>query len=403
MKLTDSEIKAAKPKEKPYSLPDGHGLVLLVQPSGAKWWRYRYRINGTAKMLSMGVYPDVTLKEARNQQTRFKELVAQGIDPSQHRQEQKQLEAIAAENSFETIARLWWIQWSAARNQRHADYVIRRLEADVFPIIGKKPVTDLTAPMLLMAIKKIEARGALDIAKRALTTCGQIMRYAVAHGLAERNPAADIKPSDVLKPTKKTNYARLDQKDLPELLRKIDGYDGQPLTRLAMQLMALTFVRTGELIGVRWDEIDLIKREWRIPAERMKMKTPHIVPLSQQAITVLKEIGKLAADDALLFPSERRDGKSMSNNTILYALYRLGYHSRMTGHGFRGIASTILHEQGFNHDHIELQLAHTQRDAVSAAYNHALYLEPRARMMQEWADYLDKLKTGAEVLPFKVA
>jgi len=392
MKLTDPEIKAAKPKEKPYSLPDGHGLVLLVQPSGAKWWRYRYRFNGIAKMLSMGTYPDVTLKEARNQQIRFKELLAQGIDPSQHRQEKKQLEAIAAENSFETVARLWWIQWSAARNQRHADYVIRRLEADVFPIIGRKPVTELTAPMLLMAIKKIESRGALDIAKRALTTCNQIMRYAVAHGLAERNPAADIKPSDVLKPTKKTNYARLDQKELPELLRKIDEYDGQPLTKLALQLMAFTFVRTSELIGARWEEIDLDKKQWRIPAERMKMKTPHIVPLSDQAIAVLGKIKELAADQILLFPSERRDGKSMSNNTILYALYRLGYHSRMTGHGFRGIASTILHERGYNHDHIELQLAHSKRDAVSASYNHALYLEPRARMMQDWADYLSTLK-----------
>jgi len=252
-------------------------------------------------------------------------------------------------------------------------------------------------------VRKVESRGALDIAKRVLTMCGQVMRYAVAHGLVERNPAVDIKPSDVLKPAKKTNHTRLSEKELPELLRKIGGYDGQPLTRLAMQLMAFTFVRTGELIGARWDEIDLIKREWRISAERMKMKTPHIVPLSDQAIAVLEEIRKLAADDVLLFPSERRDGKSMSNNTILYALYRMGYHSRMTGHGFRGIASTILHEQGFNHDHIELQLAHSKRDAVSAAYNHALYLVPRARMMQEWADYLDKLKAGAEVLPFKAA
>ena len=254
-----------------------------------------------------------------------------------------------------------------------------------------------------MAIKKIESRGALDIAKRALTTCNQIMRYAVTHGLAERNPAADIKPSDVLKPTKKTNYARLDQKELPELLRKIDAYDGQPLTKLALQLMAFTFVRTSELIGARWEEIELDNKLWRIPAERMKMKTPHIVPLSDQAIAVLAEIKALAADEILLFPSERRDGRSMSNNTILYALYRLGYHSRMTGHGFRGIASTILHEHGYNHDHIELQLAHSKRDAVSASYNHALYLEPRAKMLQAWADYLDGIKTGAAVLPFRAA
>lgn len=395
MKLTDPIIKAAKPKAKPYSLPDGYGLVLLVQPSGAKWWRYRYRFNATAKMLSMGVYPDVTLKEARNEHKRFKELLAQGIDPSQHRQEKKQQEAIAAENSFESIARLWWDHWKSGKTERHAGYTIRRLEADIFPVIGNKPITEITAPILIMVIKKIESRGALDIAGRALTTCGQIMRYAVAHGLAERNPAADIKPSDVLKPSKKTNYARLDQKELPELLQKIDEYDGQPLTKLAMKLMALTFVRTSELIGARWDEIESDNKLWRIPAERMKMKTPHIVPLSDQAIAVIEKIKDLAVDQVLLFPSERRDGKSMSNNTILYALYRLGYHSRMTGHGFRGIASTILHERGYNHDHIELQLAHSKRDAVSASYNHALYLEPRARMMQDWADYLYTVKTIA--------
>lgn len=403
MKLTDPIIKAAKPKEKPYSLPDGYGLILLVQPTGAKWWRYRYRFNTTPKMLSMGIYPDVTLKEARNQQTRFKELLAQGIDPSRYRQEQKQREAIAAENSFESVARQWWNHWKSGRTERHAGYTIRRLEADVIPIIGSKPIDEITAPTLVMVIKKIEARGALDIAGRALTTCGQIFRYAVAHGLAERNPAADIKPSDVLKPTKKTNYARLDQKEIPELLCKIETYDGQPLTKLALQLMAFTFVRTSELIGARWNEIELDKKLWRIPAERMKMKTPHIVPLSDQAIIILEKIKELAADEILLFPSERRDGKSMSNNTILYALYRLGYHSRMTGHGFRGMASTILHERGYKHEHIELQLAHSERNHVSASYNHALYLEPRARMMQDWADYLDAIKTGAAILPFKAA
>ena len=253
--------------------------------------------------------------------------------------------------------------------------------------------------MLIAMIRKIEVRGALDIAKRVLTMCGQIFRYAVAHDLAERNPAADIKPSDVLKPTKKTNYARLDQKELPGLLRKIDTYDGQPLTKLALQLIALTFVRTSELIGARWIEIDLDRKEWRIPAERMKMKTPYIVPLSKQAIAVLNQIRALSADETLLFPSERRDGKSMSNNTILYALYRMGYHSRMTGHGFRGIASTIFHEQGYNHEHIELQLAHAPRNAVSAAYNHALYLEPRARMMQDWAEYLESIKFHQQITP----
>ena len=402
MKLTDSIIKAAKPKDKKYNLSDGKGLVLFVQPNGQKEWRIRYYFNDKEKMLSLGSYPTISLAAARKEHARFKELLAKGIDPSENRKEEKQQAAIAA-NSFDSVARQWWNHWKHDKTERYAGYTIRRLEADVFPAIGAKPVNDITAAQLIAMIRKVESRGALDIAKRVLTQCGQVMRYAVAHGLAERNPAADIKPADVLKPAKKTNHARLSEKELPELLRKIDGYDGQPLTRLAMQLMALTFVRTGELIGAQWDEIDLTKREWRIPAERMKMKTPHIVPLSQQAIAVLEEIRKLAADDVLLFPSERRDGKTMSNNTIIYALYRMGYHSRMTGHGFRGIASTILHEQGFNHDHIELQLAHTQRDAVSAAYNHALYLEPRARMMQEWADYLDKLRTGAEVIPFKIA
>ena len=243
----------------------------------------------------------------------------------------------------------------------------------MYSLLSAANPSEVTAPALVMMIKRIEARGALDIAGRALTACGQVFRYAIGHGLAERNPAADIKPSDVLKPTKKTNYARLDQKNLPDLLRKIDEYDGQPLTKLALQLMALTFVRTSELISARWNEIELDKKIWRIPAQRMKMRTPHIVPLSDQAFTVLEEIKNLSSDKTLLFPSECRDGKTMSNNTILYALYRMGYHSRMTGHGFRSIASTILHEGGYNHDHIELQLAHSKRDAVSASYNHALY------------------------------
>ncbi|GJL73134.1 MAG: integrase [Nitrosomonas sp.] len=391
MKLTDTIIKAAKPKDKRYSLPDGNGLLLWVQPNGKKSWRYRYYFQGKEKMLSLGFYPGQSLKKAREQLAQFKEQLAQGIDPSIHRQEQKQLATIAKGNSFESVTRDWWSHWSTARTPRHAGYVIRRMEADIFPVLGNKPINEITAPLLLMAIKKIEARGAVDIAKRALSTCGQVFRYAVAHGLAERNPAADIKPSDVLKPTKKTNYARLDQRELPELLRKIDNYDGQPLTRYALQLMALTFVRTSELIGARWDEID--GKLWRIPAERMKMKTPHIVPLSSQAITLLDKIKEIAGGP-LLFPGERREGKAMSNNTILYALYRMGYHSRMTGHGFRGIASTILHEQGYPHEHIELQLAHTRRNAVSAAYDHAVYLEPRARMMQDWANWLEKVRAG---------
>ncbi len=403
MKLTDSVIKAAKPKSKPYSLPDGQGLVLYIQTSGAKWWRYRYRYNDKGQMLSLGVYPDVGLKAARNEHEQLRQILKQGGNPSQHRHEQKQLATMAKENSFESVARLWWDNWKTARTERHARYVMVRLEADVFPVIGKKPINEVTAPMLVMVIKKIEARGALDIAKRALSTCGQVLRYAVAHGLAERNAAADIKPGDVLKPATRTNYARLDQKEVPELLRKIDSYDGQALTKLALLLMAYTFVRTGELIGAKWNEVELGNRMWRIPAERMKMKTPHIVPLSDQVISVFEKIKVFSGSNDLVFPSERGHGKSMSNNTILFALYRLGYHSRMTGHGFRGIASTILHERGYPHEHIEIQLAHAKRNAVSAAYDHAVYLEPRAKMMQDWADYLDAIKSGGDVVPFKVA
>ncbi|QLI82954.1 tyrosine-type recombinase/integrase [Chitinibacter fontanus] len=403
MKLTDPVIKAAKPQEKPYSLADGEGLAVYVQPTGAKWWRYRYRFANKAKMVSLGVYPDVTLRAARVERDRLQALLKQGVDPSQNRQEEKLFAKIAAENSFEAVARRWWDNWKEVRTERHAHYVMRRLEADVFPVIGNRPVTEISAPLLLMTVKKIEARGALDIAKRALETCGQILRYAVAHGLAERNPAADIKPADALKARKKTNYARLDAKELPELLRKIDEYDGQLLTKLALQLMAHTFVRTSELIGARWAEFDFEAKQWRIPAERMKMDTPHIVPLTEQALAIIQQIKIISGGLALLFPSERSNSKSMSNNTILYALYRMGYHSRMTGHGFRGIASTILHEQGFTHEHIELQLAHSPRNSVSSAYNHAKYLSQRALMMQQWGNYLEAIKAGAKVFQLKIA
>ncbi|WP_256211951.1 tyrosine-type recombinase/integrase [Nitrosomonas communis] len=377
--------------------------MLLIQPNGSKWWRFRYRHNNKEKMLSIGTYPDVTLKVARKMRDVAADQLQQGVDPSQYRQEQKQLKQLSVENSFEKVAQLWWDNWKTNKTKRHANYTIRRLEADIFPIIGNKPITEITTPTLLMAFKKIESRGALDIAKRALNTCSQVFRYAVGHGLAERNPAADIKPSDVLRPAKSRNYSRLSQKELPELLRRIDEYDGQPLTKLALQLMAITFVRTGELIGAKWDEIEFDMKLWRIPAERMKMRTPHIVPLSTQAIAVLEKIKNLPGSTSLLFPSERGNDRCMSNNTILYALYRMGYRSRMTGHGFRGIASTILHEQGYPHDHIELQLAHSARNEVSAAYNFALYLEPRRQMMQDWADYLDAIKAGAMVLSVKTA
>ena len=243
--------------------------------------------------------------------------------------------------------------------------------------------------------RNIERRGAAEIARRLLQNCGQIMRYAVANDLIHRNPVADIRPADILKPRKKRNYPRVTARELPDLLRAIDNYVGGERTRLALQLMALTFVRTSELIGARWPEFDLKASRWDIPAERMKMKTPHVVALSVQSQVILKQLKAISIDREFVFPGDLNPHKPMSNNTLLFALYRMGYRGRMTGHGFRGVASTILHEEGWPHEHIELQLAHQERNAVSAAYNHAQYLEPRARMMQAWADHLDRLRRQA--------
>ena len=267
----------------------------------------------------------------------------------------------------------------------------------MLPSIGRVPVDDLTAAQVRDCVKAIEARGALDIAKRQLQKCSQIMRYAVAHDLASRNPVADVQPSDILPARKKRNYSRVDAGDLPQLLRDMDSYTGGEHTRLALQFMALTFVRTSELIGARWDEFDIDAARWNIPAERMKMRSPHIVPLSTQALAVLRQLQAISYGRDFVFPADTGKPTHMSNNTILYALYRMGYRGRMTGHGFRGVASTILHEQGWPHAHIELQLAHQERDAVSAAYNHALYLAQRAEMMQAWGDHLDALRMGTIV------
>jgi len=395
MKLTDSAIRAAKPQEKTYKLTDGNGLTLFIHPDGSKHWRYRYSINGRESMLSLGKYPETTLAQARVIHAEYRALLKQGINPADHRREEKHKKSIAAENSFETVARSWWKHWKHGRTERHVAYVMRRMEADVFPIIGAKPIDGLRAMNFIALVQRIQERGALDIAKRSLITCGQIMRYAVQHGLAERNPVADIKPADILKQRKKVNHKRIPSSELPELLLKIDQYDGQPLTRLALQLMTLTFVRTSELRGAKWEEFDIERALWRIPAMRMKMRVDHIVPLSRQALIVLQELKALAfIDPVLVFPGELRNGRPMSENTILYALYRMGYKGRMTGHGFRGLASTILHEKGFNHEHIELQLAHAERNEVSAAYNHAMYLEQRGAMMQWWSDYIDEQSGG---------
>ncbi|WP_140636631.1 tyrosine-type recombinase/integrase [Methylibium rhizosphaerae] len=395
MALTDTACRNAKAVDKAFKLSDSAGLYLLVNPSGGKLWRFKYRFAGKEKLLALGSYPQIALKDARKRRDKARELLDDSIDPSQQKKISKLTQQAAAAHSFKAVAEAWHARWAPSRDATHAAKVRRRLEADIYPEIGTLPVSAITAPMLLAVAKKVEARGALDVAKRVYQTCGQVLRYALAHGLIERNPAADVKPGDALRPAKTKNYARLELKDVPELLRRIETYDGSVYTRLAIKLMALTFVRTSELIGARWEEFDFAAGQWRIPAERMKMDTPHIVPLSRQAVAVLRELEKVRLGRALLFPGERDHAKPMSNNTILYALYRMGYHSRMTGHGFRGLASTILHEQGFEHAHIELQLAHQERDAISAAYNYATYLPQRKKMMQWYADRLDQLLTSA--------
>jgi len=394
--LTIKEIENAKPRDKKYKLADGSGLCLLVLPSGGKLWLWRYRFAGPEKNMTFGEYPLVTLKDARELHFAAKKLLATGVNPMAERKaeaEAKQQEAKAiqreADSSFEKVARKWWEWWSIGKSPRHADTVMRRLEADVFPAFGHKFIDAVTAADIRELMLAIERRDARDVAKRSHETTSQIFRFAIARDIASRNPAADFKPRDILAKAKTENRARVDAKELPELLAKMDGYNGDAITRFAMKLMAYTFVRTSELIEAPWTEFNLDDARWIIPAERMKMDTPHIVPLSRQSLEVLRALKLLTGNGRLVFPGANDKNRPMSNNTILFALYRLGYQGRMTGHGFRGLASTIFNESGFDEPHIELQLAHMKRNKVAAAYNHAKYLKQRTTMMQWWADYLD--------------
>jgi integrase len=401
MALTDLEIKRAKTKDKPYKLSDGGNMYLWVTPAGGKLWRWAFRYEGKAKLMTFGRYADVPLALARERLAEARKLLATGINPMEQRKAQKTADQVASENSFASVATRWLEHWKDDKSARHVDSTRRRLASNILPSLGSLQIAEIEAPNIVAMVRAVEARGARDVAKRALETTGQIFRYAIAHGYAKRNPATDIRPRDILKASLKLNYARIDAKELPNLLREIEVYQGTHVTRLAMKLMALNFVRTSELIGAKWSEFDMELARWDIPAERMKMRTPHIVPLARQSFEVLNLLRALTGQSEWLFPGDRDAAKQMSNNTILKALERMGYKGTMTGHGFRGLASTILHERGCVHDHIELQLAHAPRNAVSAAYNHALYLEPRAKMMQEWADFLEQTQRGAKVLPFR--
>jgi len=383
MPLTEIAIKAIKPSEKITRHYDEKGLYLEVSPAGGRWWRFKYMVAGKEKRLSLGTYPETSLKQARISRDEMRTKIQQGTDPAAERKSKKRI--ADGQLSFEQVARQWFETWKIGKTARYASYAIGRLESDVFPSIGHVGINDVTTRDVVACAKKMEARGVTDLPRKNLIKISQIYRYAIAHDIAERNPAADFQPSDVLKPTKRKNMARIEQSQLPKLLKSIEQYDGKPITKIALKLMALTFLRTRELTEATWSEID--GDMWRIPADRMKMPSPHIVPLSRQAKALIESLREITGDGQYLFPGERKG--AMSNNTILFALYRMGYKGQMTGHGFRGLASTVLHEQGWPHEHIELQLAHTPRDAVSAAYNHALYLKQRAEMMQHWADFID--------------
>ena len=396
MALTTKEIDAAKPSDKPYKLADTGNLCLLVSPSGAKLWRWRYRYEGKEKMMALGEYPLISLKDVRELHFSARKVLAGGIDPMAERKaegeaKQKEVEARQrqSQTSFENVARDWWAWWSIGKSPRHAETVMNRLEADIFPPLGHQGIDVIEPGQIRNILITIEERGASDVAKRAHQTIGQIFRFAITRDLAKRNPAADFRPRDILAATQSENFARVDEKDLPELLVKMDDYKGDALTRFGLKLLAYCFPRTSELIEAPWTEFDLDRARWEIPAERMKMKTPHIIPLSHQALEVLRALKLLTGRGKLVFPGANDKNTPMSNNTLLYALYRLGYQGRMTGHGFRGLASTILNENDFNEEHVDLQLAHMKRNKVSAAYNHAKYLKQRIEMMQWWADYLD--------------
>jgi len=397
MKLTEMVCKNAKhtnPNSKaPLKLSDGYGLSLWVYSNGAKYWRLAYRFNNKQKTLALGVYPDVSLKEARQKRVDAKQLIADGKDPSLERKKQKVLAAQSNANTFEVVAREWYENRKGIWRQRYADEVIKRLEDDILPEIGDYPINDIEPPLLLQIIRKIENRGAYELAKRQLQKCGEIFRYAIASGKATRDPSQDIK--EALKPVKKTHFAALDVSELPDFLKALDKNDARLYrsTRNALNLIMLTFVRTSELIEARWEEIDLDKKQWVIPAERMKMGKDHIVPLSEQSTEILKDQKELSSGNQLVFPSNVKPQKSISNNTILGAIKRLGYQGRMTGHGFRALAmSAIKQELGYRHEVVDRQLAHTPKNKIDKAYDRALFLDERKKMMQQWANYIDNIR-----------
>lgn len=421
MALSDLQIRSAKPAAKPQKLFDGGGLYLLVQPTGGKLWRFKYRFEGKEKLLSMGSYPDVPLagrwldsakqkardqsgylKGARDKRDEARELLAAGIDPSAARKAEAKAKEAVAVHAFEVVARDWLEHRQEAWTPGTLDAITRSLELHVFPEIGDRPVASVQPADIRTIIKAVESRGTAETAGRLFQRIRAIFRFAIAHDLTGIDPTYPLKAAEILKPRRVAHRGSLAEHDAPEFLRKLDAYEGDPNTRAALLLLMLTAVRPGELRGARWDEIDVDRALWRIDGARMKMKTPHIVPLSSQALAVIQGMRPLSGDDELVFPSPYVAGKPLSDGTLNSALARLGYREA-TAHGMRTLFSTCANEAGWDGDVIERQLAHEERDEVRGAYNRAQYLSERAKLMQWWGDYLDGLRDGAKVIALPAA
>jgi integrase len=399
MKLTDVRIRNAKPRGQTYKLSDGAGMYLLVTKDGAGYWRFDYRFNGKRRTLALGVYPTVPLSRARERREAARRLLTEGKDPNTAKKETKRAAKLASNNTFEAVAREWLNLQRRRLAPRYSALLQARLEADVFPDLGSRPIAEIGAPELLDVLKKVEKRGVLETARRLRQTCGQVFRYAIAKGLSKYDPSAGLRGA-LSSPGKPRSHKAMPLREIPDFIVALAAYEGDQRTQIALRLMVLTFARTTELRSAQWSEIENLEDKeplWRIPAERTKMKREHIVPLAPQAVSLLRELRRLPGSDSspYLFPSPSKEG-FMSNNTMLYALYRLGYHSRATVHGFRATASTALNEMGFRADVIERQLAH-QENNVRAAYNRAEYLPDRRAMMIHWANHLDKIIDGQRI------
>lgn len=395
MPLTDTAIRNAKPADKPVRLFDGGGLYLEVSPSGGKWWRLKYRVHGKEKRLSLGVYPDVSLKDARERRDRARRQLAEGADPSEARKAEKAATKAAALNTFKAVALAWMDHADTRWTDGTRATLLASLENHVFPLIGAKPVSAVRPADVRQLVQAVEATGARETAGRVFQRVRAIFRYAVAHELVDADPTYPLKPSEILRPQVVKHRAALSERELPAFLKCLADYDGDPATCAALELLVLTAVRPGELRGARWDEIDADRALWRIPAERMKMKTEHTVPLSRQALAVLERMRPLSGAGALVFPSPFYPGKPLSEGTLNSALARMGYKGMATAHGFRTLFSTCANEAGWNADVIEKQLAHEARDEVRGAYNRASWLPERTKLMQWWGDHIGLMNAKA--------